>query len=148
MEVLKLSGTSGNGIEVTDFFVRIRSKILTEKEKTVPFSSIISVQIQKPGFMKAGYIYFQTVGGLNNTKKITTDILRDENSWVLANQTDYEVAVKMKEKIEAGNTQAGNAQMTTRISDADEIMKYKTLLDAGAITQEEYDIKKKQLLGL
>jgi hypothetical protein len=34
------------------------------------------------------------------------------------------------------------------ISNADEIMKYKELLDVGAITQEEYDAKKKQLLGL
>lgn len=33
-------------------------------------------------------------------------------------------------------------------SDADELKKYKTLLDSGAITQEEYDAKKKQLLGL
>lgn len=33
-------------------------------------------------------------------------------------------------------------------SDADELKKYKTLLDNGAITQEEYDAKKKQLLGL
>lgn len=31
---------------------------------------------------------------------------------------------------------------------ADEIIKYKELLDAGAITQEEYDAKKKELLGL
>ena len=31
---------------------------------------------------------------------------------------------------------------------ADEIMKYKQLLDAGAIAQEEYDAKKKQLLNL
>ena len=31
---------------------------------------------------------------------------------------------------------------------ADEIMKYKELLDAGVITQEEYEQKKKQLLGL
>lgn len=31
---------------------------------------------------------------------------------------------------------------------ADEIMKYKNLLDAGAITKEEYDSKKKELLGL
>ena len=34
------------------------------------------------------------------------------------------------------------------VSATDEIMKYKGLLDAGAITQEEYDAKKKQLLGL
>ena len=31
---------------------------------------------------------------------------------------------------------------------ADEIMKFKKLLDAGAITQEEYDAKKKQLLNI
>lgn len=34
------------------------------------------------------------------------------------------------------------------ISNADEILKYKKLLDGGAITQEEYEQKKKQLLGL
>ena len=33
-------------------------------------------------------------------------------------------------------------------TDADEIAKYKILLDNGAITQEEYETKKKQLLGL
>ena len=31
---------------------------------------------------------------------------------------------------------------------ADEIKKFKELLDAGAITQEEYDAEKKKLLGL
>lgn len=33
-------------------------------------------------------------------------------------------------------------------SAADEIKKYKELLDMGAITQQEYDAKKKQLLGI
>ena len=33
-------------------------------------------------------------------------------------------------------------------SAADEILKFKQLLDMGAITQEEYDAKKKQLLDL
>lgn len=33
-------------------------------------------------------------------------------------------------------------------SAADELKKYKDLLDAGIITQEEFEIKKKQLLGL
>ena len=33
-------------------------------------------------------------------------------------------------------------------STAEELIKYKSLLDSGAITQEEYDIKKKQLLDL
>lgn len=34
------------------------------------------------------------------------------------------------------------------ISDADELLKFKQLLDAGIITQEEFDAKKKQILGL
>lgn len=33
-------------------------------------------------------------------------------------------------------------------SSADEILKFKNLLDSGIITQEEYEAKKKQLLGL
>ena len=33
-------------------------------------------------------------------------------------------------------------------SNADELKKYKDLLDSGAITQAEFDEKKKQLLGL
>ncbi|MBE6680442.1 MAG: SHOCT domain-containing protein [Ruminococcaceae bacterium] len=33
-------------------------------------------------------------------------------------------------------------------SNADELKKYKELLDSGVITQEEFDAKKKQLLGL
>ena len=34
------------------------------------------------------------------------------------------------------------------VSSADELKKYKELLDAGIISQEEFDAKKKQLLGL
>ena len=34
------------------------------------------------------------------------------------------------------------------VSEADEILKFKQLLDAGIITQEEFDAKKKQILGL
>lgn len=40
------------------------------------------------------------------------------------------------------------APVSTATSPADEIKKYKELLDMGAITQEEFDQKKKQLLGL
>ena len=41
-----------------------------------------------------------------------------------------------------------NIQADTHFSNADEIKKYKDLLDSGAITQEEFEAKKKQLLGL
>lgn len=45
--------------------------------------------------------------------------------------------------------QKDEAPQTAPIQNAaDEILKYKQLLDCGAITQEEFEIKKKQLLGL
>lgn len=40
------------------------------------------------------------------------------------------------------------APQAATVSTADEILKFKQLLDMGAITQEEFDAKKKQLLGL
>ncbi len=44
-------------------------------------------------------------------------------------------------------TTAASAQAPS-ISATDELKKYKELLDMGAITPEEYEIKKKQLLNL
>ena len=39
-------------------------------------------------------------------------------------------------------------QQTTTISEADELAKFKKLLDQGIITEEEFDAKKKQILSL
>lgn len=44
--------------------------------------------------------------------------------------------------------QAKNANSGGNFSTADELKKFKELLDIGAITQEEFDAKKKKLLGL
>ena len=41
-----------------------------------------------------------------------------------------------------------NNNVTIPQSSADELKKYKELLDSGILTQEEFDAKKKQLLGL
>ena len=41
-----------------------------------------------------------------------------------------------------------NLQSADSVSVADELMKFKTLLDSGAITQSEYDLQKKKILGL
>ena len=41
-----------------------------------------------------------------------------------------------------------NSQQAQQTSTADELRKYKELLDMGAITQEEFEAKKKELLNL
>ena len=44
------------------------------------------------------------------------------------------------------NKSENNTEVTTSV--ADELLKYKQLLDAGAITQEEFDAQKQKLLNM
>ena len=46
------------------------------------------------------------------------------------------------------DNESKNASPASVISVADEIAKYKKLLDDGAITEEEYNAKKKQLMEI
>lgn len=80
------------------------------------------------------YINFLTAG------KVMTDSFLYK-SYVASAQRVLTMLTLMTDEKKAPVTDAG-------FSEADEIAKYKKLLDDGAITQEEFDIKKKQLLGL
>lgn len=74
--------------------------------------------------------------------------------WLLFIVAIIHVAViPNKNEVQPHNTQhtQGNAPTipaVTNRSAADELKKYKELLDSGAITEEEYAIKKNQLLKL
>lgn len=68
-------------------------------------------------------------------------------SKVVAQQLNnkiHELIGKLKYKSQSNSV----LESKIEISVADEIKKYKELLDMGALTQEEFDIKKKQLLNL
>ena len=47
-----------------------------------------------------------------------------------------------------GKTKEMATNVVSKQDSVEELKKYKELLDLGAITQEEYDIKKKEILGL
>ena len=47
-----------------------------------------------------------------------------------------------------GESEKSDEKSDNKPDSSDQIMKLKGLLDAGAITQEEFDAKKKELLGL
>ena len=68
--------------------------------------------------------------------------------WLLSNQS--EVFNEISKLLQARQTTTAPAApvTVTEPSSADELEKYKNLLDKGIITQEEFDAKKKQLLGL
>jgi hypothetical protein len=87
-------------------------------------------KLQKRGSEKRGYTYYVLSTGL------------------LKYEIDIENAIQAGEIVVPQEYIKKAVGSTPPMSVADEIKKYKALLDAGAITQSEYDAKKKQLLGL
>lgn len=55
---------------------------------------------------------------------------------------------KLTDVMKENKTQGNAPLVMYLVSPADELKKFKELLDLDVITQEEFDIKKKQLLGL
>ena len=66
--------------------------------------------------------------------------------WLVANRD--EVHSELAKIINKVQVEKAYTNTTSVQSNADELRKYKELLDDGVISQEEFDAKKKQLLGL
>ena len=122
-------------------------------DKNIFYSDITSVQYKKPGF-SAGYIQFSLPGG-NENKAGVFGAMSDENTIAVASgnaQIEFnaqKVVDIINKKIRELKTNNNSAPaIIQQISPADELKKFKELLDSGVITQEEFDVKKKQLLGL
>lgn len=71
--------------------------------------------------------------------------IKDFSRCPKCNSTD--IRKLSKEEFESEKSAISNTSHSN-ISTADELKKFKELLDMGVITQEEFDAKKKQLLGL
>ncbi|MGW8114034.1 SHOCT domain-containing protein [Caproicibacterium sp. NSD3] len=117
----------------------------------MPYQNITSVQTDY--HMLSGYFEVST-GGTQGTKKNYWGNGQDspQQSPNCVTITGKPLLLKFQaacdfinKKISEAN---GKATGSTLSSAADEIKKFKELLDSGAITQEEFDAKKKQLLGL
>jgi hypothetical protein len=118
-------------------------------EKTIPMSAIQSVQFRKGGMLANGFIQFAVLGGIERQSGVCAAV-QDENTVMLMMGEQSNTGKTIKEYIESRILELSKQQATIvqQTSVADEIVKFKALLDAGVITQEEFDMKKKQLLGL
>ncbi len=116
--------------------------------KTIPISEIRSIQVKSCG-LTVGYIQFGVSGGVENRGGVQA-AHSDENTVTFSNYSANQQAKDIKNYIENIIVKNENQQknIIQSISNADEIKKYKELLDEGIITQEEFDVKKRQLLGI
>ena len=118
----------------------------TDGQKTIYFKDVIGIQYKKSG-ITLGYLQLETASGSMNNKHSN---FFNENSFTFGENTSNEVMMPIveyiKERVDAykKNDFAG----VKSFSAADELKKFKELLDMGIISQEEFDAKKKQLLCL
>lgn len=130
--VIIYSGLSKIQIVVTD--KRVYGKAMYGKQVDLPLDSISTL----------GMGAFSSIAVATASGKITF--------WGISNRDEVHKAISgLLQGRQSGNKQ--EAAPVTHItqqaqSSADELMKYKELLDNGIISQEEFDAKKKQLLGL
>ena len=130
-------------IEKKGFFINNASK-------TLPMANIISVSIKPSGWGR-GFIEFTTPGSRDS--KNTEEALTNENALCFKNSSQDAEAKKIKEYVDEqilkiAQTKTGATVIQQANSPAEELKKFKELLDSGIINQEEFDAKKKQLLGL
>ena len=103
--------------------------------------------------MTTGYLQFEYAGSRSFSN------FQSENSFIFSASIGTQKYENLKAEmpgvykdIQRRISEAKNNNNPTRVvqqvSAADEILKYKQLLDAGVITQEEFDKKKAELLGL
>lgn len=152
-KVFEFDGAVGDILEVYEDRIVILHKgmfnLLTmgsKGEKTIYFNNITSVQIKLAGFA-SGYIQFSINGGRENMGGLF-GAMCDENSITIGDERKNKEAEQVVSYINKKLAEIKKGIAFSGISCADELKKFKELFDTGVITKEEFEVKKKQLLGL
>lgn len=161
--LMKIDGQNGSAIAYDDKIVLSRKGFKAfviqgfAGDRTFYYKDITSIDFRKPSLVANGYIKIITAGiqdtnnAKNNLLGSTMEAAKDPNTVILrafkketANKAEEFYNLVMK-KITATKDNSHNSNQP--ISNADEIKKYKELLDMGAISTEEFEKKKKELLN-
>lgn len=144
---------SGTGIvTVTPTTITIQHKKGTYhggKTKEIRIKSISAVEMKEPGRILAGYIQFVFSGGKEAGGRKVLDPVKNENTVMVAKK-DFAKFRECKAIVDAyiDRAQSSAPAQVAAASEADELAKWVSLRDQGVITAEEFDAKKKQILGL
>ena len=117
-------------------------------DRVIPLNQIISFEVKDPkGRMRPGMITIRLAGSSGTSLRLTSFLsVGNTNNVEFPHGYAYlEAGRKMKDYISSYTTRQPAAPTQ---STADEILKFKELMDMGIITAEEFEAKKKQLLGL
>lgn len=122
-----------------------KSSRLYDKEITI--KSVSAIQIKEPSMFMNGFIQFSFSGG-KESKGGAFDAAKDENS-IVVNKKQIESFKKAKEIIYdlMNKPDAPTAQPSVDDS-LDRLEKLAALFEKNIISEEEFNAKKKQILGI
>ena len=113
-------------------------------DKNIMVSAITSIQFKNATMWTNGYIKFAFQGG-KEAKGGLFQATQDENS-VMFKSKQQPAFEKIRDEVEKRTQVGSNSTITS--SGADEVAKFAELRDKGILTEEEFQLKKKQILGL
>lgn len=120
------------------------------KEETYPISKIQSFALKEPRALSPGTITFRTAQaastGIGLGFGVSAAIGAEQNFFFA--KADLEVALQLRDYVSTFDAESAVQPAGTVVSVVDEIRGLKGLLDEGILTQEEFDAKKRQLLGI
>ena len=147
---LKADGVNGQ-IEIRDNKIIINRRGIMASlayafagEKEILIDNITAIQYKKAGWCTNGYIQF-TFKGCLEAKRGIIEATKDENSIVF-NSFQEKKFQYIKDEINK-RIQSSNQPVKT-ISNLDELEKLAHLRDKGIVTEEEFNLKKKELLNI
>ena len=114
--------------------------------KEILISQISSIQYKQAGMMTNGYIQFAFIGG-QEAKRGLLQSTQDENSIVF-NRRQQPHFDELKAEIDRIRDSLDREVTAAPMSGLDELEKLASLKDKGVITEDEFQEKKKQILGL
>jgi len=115
--------------------------------RTVAYDQIASVDLV-PALLSGGCLYFKSIKDTSSKPKGILALQHEENAFFFGGHNTENIK-KIKSFVDDKVAEIKAVVVSAPgQSDADELLKFKQLLDAGAITQDEYDKKKAQILGL
>ena len=152
MTAITLTAPGHNGqLELSDSVLRIRRKgliaLMTQGrkgEKEIVIAQITSIKFERADNFMNGFIQF-TYPDARKPKEGEFQGSKDENTVVfrVSQQADIEMLMdELHKRIAAEKLKA------SKFSALDELEKLANLRDRGVVSEEEFQMKKKQLLGL
>lgn len=146
--LMELAGITAH-LEVYDDKLILRRTKSTAKfsgDKTIYLNQITGVAFKKAGTLFSGYIEFSIPGSVSSNS--IQQAVHSENSVIFRKNLN-DAAEEIKNNIEAlieKQSKSNNNQ--SKSIDPDILRKYKQLLDDGIISKDDFEAKKKEILGL